>query len=162
MREEAYLIVSKCQLQLLHTRLDRIPSRQTMPVPTPRPTLRQLRLTEKDGRIDVPNRDIARQPKVLRLQYLVRVRVIQDSLGVNPSLVRECTVSAIISPQTTNLRSIMASFESKRDPRDRIHKWHVNLDCLGDQVLDLPEHRKVVLGFDIFGVGGIEACDKPP
>lgn len=40
----------------------------------------------------VPNGDIASQTKVLRLEDLVRARVIKDGLGVDTSLVRERAV----------------------------------------------------------------------
>jgi hypothetical protein len=49
---------------------------------------------------------------------------------------------------------------SDEDVRDWVHEGDVDLDGLGDQVLDLTEHGEVVLGFDVFGVGGIEAGDE--
>ena len=44
--------------------------------------------------------------------------------------------------------------------RDRVHERHVDLDGLGDQVFDFTEHGKVVLAFDVFGIGSIEACNE--
>lgn len=42
-----------------------------------------------------PNRDIASKTEVLRLENLVRTWVVQDRLGVNTSLVGECTVTTL-------------------------------------------------------------------
>lgn len=43
---------------------------------------------------------------------------------------------------------------------DGVHEGDVDLDGLGDQVLDFSEHGEVVLGLDVFGVGGVEAGDE--
>jgi hypothetical protein len=44
--------------------------------------------------------------------------------------------------------------------RDRVHERHVDLDSLGNQVLDFTKHGQVVLGLDVFGVGGVEARNE--
>lgn len=48
----------------------------------------------------------------------------------------------------------------RRHVRDGIHEGDVDLDGLGDQVLDFSEHGKVVLGLDILRVRGVEAGDE--
>jgi hypothetical protein len=44
--------------------------------------------------------------------------------------------------------------------RDRIHEGNVDFHGLSDQVLDFSKQWEVVLGFDIFGVGCIEASHE--
>ena len=44
--------------------------------------------------------------------------------------------------------------------RDRVHEGNVDFDGLSDQVLDFSKHWEVILGFDIFRVGGVEACNE--
>ena len=48
----------------------------------------------------------------------------------------------------------------KHNARDRIHKRHVHLHGLGDQVFDLAKHGQVVLGLDVVWIGGVEAGDE--
>lgn len=43
---------------------------------------------------------------------------------------------------------------------DVVVEWHLDLDGLGNEVLDLPEHGQVVLGLDSLGVGGVHARDE--
>lgn len=43
---------------------------------------------------------------------------------------------------------------------DRVHEGHIDLNSFGDQVLDLTEHGKVILGLDVFRVGCVEAGDE--
>lgn len=47
-----------------------------------------------------------------------------------------------------------------RRVRDRIHERNVDLDSLSDEVLDLTEHLQVILGLDIFRVGGVKASNE--
>ena len=44
--------------------------------------------------------------------------------------------------------------------RDWVHEGDVDLNRLSDEILDFSQHRKVVLGLDILGVGCIEAGDE--
>lgn len=43
----------------------------------------------------IPNGNVARQAEIFRLEDLVRARIVENSLGVDTRLVRECTVSAV-------------------------------------------------------------------
>jgi hypothetical protein len=47
-----------------------------------------------------------------------------------------------------------------RHVRDRVHERNVDLDSFGDEVLNFSEHLQVVLGLNIFRVGGVEASDE--
>ena len=85
----------------------------------------------------VSDRDVAGETEVLRLEDLVCRGVVENSLGVNTGLVRERAVAG-----------------------NRVHERHVDLDRLGNQVLDLTKHGKVVLALDVLGVCGIQASDK--
>jgi hypothetical protein len=38
------------------------------------------------------------------------------------------------------------------DIRDGVREGHIDFDRFGDEVLNLTQHRKIVLGLDIFGV----------
>lgn len=100
--------------QLLDTRLDGIPSGQTM-----------------------TNGNVASQTEIFGLEDLVCAGVVEDGLGVNTGLVGEGTVAS-----------------------NGVHEGDVDLDSLGDQVLDLSEHGEVVLGLDILRVGGVEARNE--
>jgi hypothetical protein len=64
------LLVGEDEPELLDARLDRVPAGEA-----------------------VSDRDVAREPEVLRLQDLVRARVVQDRLGVDAGLVRERAVA---------------------------------------------------------------------
>lgn len=44
--------------------------------------------------------------------------------------------------------------------RDRVHERHVHLHRLRDQVLDLTEHRQVVLALHVLGVRSVQARDE--
>ena len=44
--------------------------------------------------------------------------------------------------------------------RDGVHEGNVDLDGLGNQVLDLTEHGQVVLALHVLGVRGIQARDE--
>ena len=67
------LLVGELQAELLDAALDRVPAREP-----------------------VPDRDVAREAEVLGLEDLIGRRVIENGLGVNTSLVRESTVTAIM------------------------------------------------------------------
>jgi hypothetical protein len=74
---------------------------------------------------------------------------------MNTSLVRECTIS------TSEHLQLHILWDEKTDSvRDGVHEGDVDLNSLGDQVLDLTQHRQVVLGLDILWIGSIEASDK--
>ena len=69
----SYLIVGQLQTKLLNTALDSVPAGKT-----------------------VTNGDISGETEVLGLEDLIGRRVIENGLGVNTSLVRESTVTAIM------------------------------------------------------------------
>ena len=103
------------------------------------------------GKQDVPNGDVSAHTEICRVEDLVSGRVGKDSLGVNTSLVGECTESSNV------VVAIISSFrfytgESLQRNRD--------LDSLGDEVLDLSEHGEVVLGLDVFWVGDHHSCNQ--
>lgn len=70
--KSAYLVVCQSEAELLHARLDSIPTSQPM-----------------------SDRDISCQSKVFWLENLVRRGVVQDCLCVNTGLVCECAISAV-------------------------------------------------------------------
>ena len=45
--------------------------------------------------------------------------------------------------------------------RDGVHERDGDFDRFGDQVLNFTEHGEVVLGLDVFWIGGIQASHKP-
>jgi hypothetical protein len=125
------LVIVEGKAKLFDTRLDGVPTRQTVTVNG------GLKGGDFERGKYAPNRDVAGKTEVLRLEDLVRAGVVEDGLGVDASLVGEGTV-----------------------PGDRVHEGDVDLDGLSDQVLDFSEHGEVVLGLDVFGVGGIETGDE--
>jgi hypothetical protein len=66
------LLIGELEPKLLHSRLDSVPSGETV----------------SDG-------DVASEPEVFGLEDLICTRVIEDGLGVNTSLVREGTVATV-------------------------------------------------------------------
>ena len=48
----------------------------------------------------------------------------------------------------------------REDVRDGVHERNIDFDGLGDQVLDFSKHGKVVLGFDVVGIGGIQTGNE--
>ena len=75
---------------------------------------------------------------------------------MNTSLVCERAVSAE--------REQLIQFEEldleKRYARNGVHEGDVDLHSFSNQVLDFSEHGQVVLGLDVFRIGGIQASDK--
>jgi len=110
------LVIRKAQLELLNAALNGVPASQT-----------------------VPNRNVARETKVLGLEDFVRARVIQNGFGVDSGLVRECAIAS-----------------------NRVVERNGNLDSIGNEILYLTQHRKVILGFDVFRIRGIEARNECP
>lgn len=108
------LLVGHLELELLNTRLDGVPARQT-----------------------VADRDVTRHAKVLRVQDLVRRGVVEDRLGVDTRLVGEGAPAG-----------------------DVVVERDLDLDRLGDEVLNLAEHRQVVLSLDSLGVSRVHAGDE--
>lgn len=47
-----------------------------------------------------------------------------------------------------------------KNVRDWVHEGNVYFHRLGDQVFYFPEHGQVILGLDVFWVGGIKAGDE--
>ena len=81
---------------------------------------------------------IAGQAEVFRIQNLVRVRVIQDRLGMNPRLVGESRIAG-----------------------DVIVEGHVNAHNFSDEVLNLPQHREIVLCANDVGAMRVHARHQP-
>jgi hypothetical protein len=48
----------------------------------------------------------------------------------------------------------------RRCAKSKHSQWHLDLNCLGDEVLDLTEHWEVVLGLDVVWVGDHHAGDE--
>lgn len=76
---------------------------------------------------------------------------------MNASLVSERTVPAM--RETVGSAIVPCGIKSK-DVRDGVVVRDVDLDGLCDQVLNLTESLQVVLGLDVFGVGGVHASDQ--
>jgi hypothetical protein len=55
-------------------------------------------------------------------------------------------------------REVSGWIQAEKPRRDI--QWHLDLNCLGDEVLDLTEHWEVVLGLDVVGVGDHHAGDE--
>lgn len=59
------------------------------------------------------------------------------------------------------LRIRWTLFKAKaKNLRDGVHERDVDLYGFGYQVLDLTQHREIVLALDIFRVGGVQAGDQ--
>ena len=69
--------------------------------------------------------------------HLVGGRVGKDGLGVDSSLVGECTEAS-----------------------DGVVEGNRDLDGLGDEVLEVSQHGEVVLGLDVLGVDDVHAGDE--
>ena len=48
----------------------------------------------------------------------------------------------------------------KAHARNGIHEWYIDSYSFGDKVLNFTKHGKIVLGFDVFGVGSVETSDE--
>jgi len=107
----------------------------------------------------LPDRDIARKTEILRFEDFIGAGVVEDGFGVDTGLVGERTVAA--KQKKINIENPGSDTECKLVyVRDGVHEGDVNLDSLSNQVLDFSEHGQVVLGLDVFWVGGIEAGNK--
>lgn len=74
---------------------------------------------------------------------------------MNASLVCECTIAAGI------LHRLIRDLDWRtRSIRDRVHERNIDFDSLGDKVLNFTKHAQVILGLDVFGVGGVETGNK--
>jgi len=63
--------------------------------------------------------------------------------------------------KATSLVRLVAFEKSKGDhARYRVHEGDVDLHSLSNQILDFSEHGQIILGLDVFGVGGVQASDK--
>jgi hypothetical protein len=85
----------------------------------------------------VPDRDVSSHTEIFRVEDLVRRRVVEDRLCVDTGLVGEGAPTG-----------------------DVVVEGDLDLDGLGDQVLDLSEHAQVVLGLDGLGVGSVHSGDE--
>jgi len=85
----------------------------------------------------VTNGHVSGETKVFGLEDFVGAWVVEDGFGVDAGLVRERAVAS-----------------------DGVAEGDSDFDGLSDQVLDLAKHREVVLGLDVFRVGGVQAGDE--
>lgn len=83
------------------------------------------------------DRDVAGHAKDLGLKDLVCCWVVQDRLGVDAGLVGKGTVAG-----------------------DAVVEGHLDLDGIGDQVLQIAQLVQLVLGGDVVGVNGEHARDE--
>lgn len=72
---------------------------------------------------------------------------------------RERTITTEKEPRT-NISVILIIAKKKNCIRDWVHEGNVDFHGFSDQVLDFSKHWEVILGFDIFRVGRVEACHE--
>ena len=137
------LFIIHLEIQLLDSRLDGVPSGQTM---TDISFIRTRGASES-----LPDRDVSAHTEIGWVENLVCGWVGEDSLGVNTGLVGEGTESSDV------VVAIISSF--RRLAKDSLQR-NRDLDSLGDEVLDLSEHGEVVLGLDVFWVGDHHSCNQ--
>ena len=100
----------------------------------------------------LPDRDVSAHTEIGWVEDLVSGRVGKDSLGVNTSLVGECTESSNVVVATCQLEFLLHESMSLQRNRD--------LDGLSDDVFDFSEHGEVVLGLDVFWIGDHHSCNQ--
>ena len=59
-----------------------------------------------------------------------------------------------------NQFSLRSCIQNKDHARDGVHEGNVDLHSLSNQVFDFSEHGQIVLGLDVFRIGGIQASNK--
>lgn len=102
---------------------------------------------------NLPNRHVTAHTEIGRVEDLICRRVGKDRLGVDTGFVGKGAEASdvVVARNPSALSTDVSTGNSQR---------HLDLNGLGDKVLNLTKHGKVVLGLDVFRVSDHHTGNK--